>query len=60
LIGGGELQPMLTASNIRITGWLMNREQLLNHLIKLMFIYKHPFGKVLPIAVLEAMALQNQ
>jgi hypothetical protein len=43
-----------------ITGWLMNREQLLNHLIKLMFIYKHPFGKVLPIAVLEAMALQNQ
>jgi hypothetical protein len=27
LIGGGELQPMLTASNISITGWLMNREQ---------------------------------
>jgi hypothetical protein len=60
LIGGGELQPMLTASNISITGWLMNREQALESLDKIDVYYKHPFGKVLPIAVLEAMALQNQ
>jgi hypothetical protein len=44
LIGGGELQPML--ANISITGWLMNREQALESLDKMMFIYKHPFGKV--------------
>jgi glycosyltransferase involved in cell wall biosynthesis len=58
-IGGGELQPMLTASNISITGWLMNREQALESLDKIDVYLQTSLWEGLPIAVLEAMALQK-
>ncbi|MBL0736215.1 glycosyltransferase [Flavobacterium sp. GN10] len=58
-IGDGELKPLITASNIKITGWILNRETVLKELNKVDVYMQISLWEGLPIAVLEAMALKK-
>jgi len=58
-IGDGELNSVLTAPNIRITGWLMNRDNVLKELNVIDVYIQTSLWEGLPIAVLEAMAMKK-
>ena len=58
-IGGGELETQLTAPNITITGWLIDRELALQQLSTVAIYLQTSLWEGLPIAVLEAMAMQK-
>ena len=58
-IGDGELRIEITAPNITITGWKMLREDALRELAKIDIYLQTSLWEGLPIAVLEAMALQK-
>ena len=58
-IGDGELKPLITAPNIRITGWITDRKKVLKELNDIDIYMQISLWEGLPIAVLEAMALQK-
>ena len=58
-IGDGELKPLITAPNIRITGWILDRKTVLKELNNIDIYMQISLWEGLPIAVLEAMALQK-
>jgi len=58
-IGDGELNHEITAPNIRITGWMLDHKKVLNELNNLDVYIQTSLWEGLPIAVLEAMALQK-
>jgi len=58
-IGDGELRPLITAPNIRITGWILDRKTVLKELNNIDIYMQISLWEGLPIAVLEAMALQK-
>ncbi|KAF2336453.1 glycosyltransferase [Flavobacterium daemonense] len=58
-IGDGELGPLITAPNIRITGWILDRSAVLKELNNIDIYMQISLWEGLPIAVLEAMALQK-
>ncbi|QLC68012.1 glycosyltransferase [Flavobacterium sp. LPB0248] len=58
-IGDGELKSLITASNIKITGWILDRETVLKELNKVDVYMQISLWEGLPIAVLEAMALKK-
>ncbi|WP_281231276.1 glycosyltransferase [Flavobacterium gelatinilyticum] len=58
-IGDGELNTLLTAPNIRITGWLFDKENVLKELNRIDVYLQTSLWEGLPIAVLEAMALEK-
>lgn len=58
-IGGGELELELTAPNIKITGWFLDRKLALKAMVNLDVYLQTSLWEGLPIAVLEAMALQK-
>jgi hypothetical protein len=58
-IGDGELRPLLTSSNIKITGWYMDRTAALQELAKIDVYLQTSLWEGLPIALLEAMALKK-
>ena len=58
-IGDGELNTQITAPNIRITGWLMERKEVLKELNAIDIYIQTSLWEGLPIAVLEAMALKK-
>lgn len=58
-IGDGELNQELTASNIKITGWFMNRNEVLKELNSIDIYIQTSLWEGLPIAVLEAMAMKK-
>ncbi len=58
-IGDGELRPLLTAPNIKITRWILDRKTALEELNKVDIYMQISLWEGLPIAVLEAMALQK-
>lgn len=58
-IGDGELRPILTAKNIKITGWFLDREDALTALSTIDIYIQTSLWEGLPIAVLEAMVMQK-
>jgi len=58
-IGDGELRSVLTANNIKITGWILDRAKVLKELNKIDIYLQTSIWEGLPIAVLEAMALHK-
>lgn len=58
-IGDGELNSLLTAPNIKITGWLFDHESILKELNSIDVYLQTSLWEGLPIAVLEAMALEK-
>lgn len=58
-IGDGELKHHVFAPNIKITGWISDRKQLLKEINDLDIYIQTSLWEGLPIAVLEAMALQK-
>jgi glycosyltransferase involved in cell wall biosynthesis len=58
-IGDGELNNVLTAPNIKITGWFMNRNDALKELNIIDIYIQTSLWEGLPIAVLEAMAMKK-
>ncbi|WP_035646659.1 glycosyltransferase [Flavobacterium sp. ASV13] len=58
-IGDGELRHLITAPNIRITGWILDRKTVLKELNNIDIYMQTSLWEGLPIAVLEAMALQK-
>lgn len=58
-IGDGELKNCLTATNISITGWFLDQKKALKELNKIDVYIQTSLWEGLPIAVLEAMALQK-
>ena len=58
-IGDGELKSLITAPNIRITGWILDRKTVLQELNNIDVYLQISLWEGLPIAVLEAMALQK-
>lgn len=58
-IGDGELRHFITAPNIRITGWFMESKKVLEELNKIDVYLQTSLWEGLPIAVLEAMAMQK-
>ncbi|KAF2514074.1 glycosyltransferase family 4 protein [Flavobacterium zhairuonense] len=58
-IGDGELRHLITAPNIRITGWILDRKTVLKELDNIDIYMQVSLWEGLPIAVLEAMALQK-
>jgi glycosyltransferase involved in cell wall biosynthesis len=58
-IGDGDLNYLITAPNIRITGWLMDRNEVLKELNAIDIYIQTSLWEGLPIAVLEAMAMKK-
>lgn len=58
-IGDGELRNEITAKNIEITGWFHNTEDVYNWINKIDVFLQTSLWEGLPLAVLEAMALQK-
>ena len=58
-IGDGELWPEITAPNIRITGWFLERDNALTELNAIDIYIQTSLWEGLPIAVLEAMAMKK-
>lgn len=58
-IGDGELNHLITAPNIKITGWILDREKVLEQLNTIDIYMQISLWEGLPIAVLEAMAMQK-
>jgi len=58
-IGDGELKPLLTAPNIRITGWFLDREDALTALNTIDIYIQTSLWEGLPLAILEAMVMQK-
>lgn len=58
-IGDGELGHQITAPNIRITGWFLERDNALRELNAIDIYIQTSLWEGLPIAVLEAMAMKK-
>ncbi|PVX45896.1 hypothetical protein C8C85_1705 [Flavobacterium sp. 103] len=58
-IGDGELNSTLTAPNIKITGWFMDRNEALKELSVIDIYIQTSLWEGMPIAVLEAMAMKK-
>ncbi len=58
-IGDGELRHLITAPNIKVTGWFMESKKVLEELNKFDIYLQTSLWEGLPIAVLEAMAMQK-
>lgn len=58
-IGDGELNNCLTATNISITGWFLDQKEALKELNKIDVYMQTSLWEGLPVAVLEAMAMQK-
>jgi glycosyltransferase involved in cell wall biosynthesis len=58
-IGDGELKSILNASNIRITGWITDKNEVLKQLNSIDIYLQTSLWEGLPIAVLEAMVLEK-
>jgi glycosyltransferase involved in cell wall biosynthesis len=58
-IGNGELNCELTAPNIKITGWFMDRNDALKELNAIDIYIQTSLWEGLPIAILEAMAMKK-
>jgi len=58
-IGDGDLRSFITAPNIRVTGWILDRKTVLKELNNIDIYMQISLWEGLPIAVLEAMALQK-
>lgn len=58
-IGDGELNHLITAPNIQITGWILDKNTVFKTLNSIDVYLQTSLWEGLPIAVLEAMALQK-
>lgn len=58
-IGDGELNHLITAPNIQITGWILDKNTVFKTLNSVDIYLQTSLWEGLPIAVLEAMALQK-
>ncbi|MFH6934088.1 glycosyltransferase [Flavobacterium sp. FlaQc-30] len=58
-IGDGELNHLITAPNIQITGWILDKNTVFKTLNSIDIYLQTSLWEGLPIAVLEAMALQK-
>ncbi|MGL5112435.1 MAG: glycosyltransferase [Flavobacterium sp.] len=58
-IGDGEERYQITASNIKITGWFLEKKQVYEQINTLDIYLQTSLWEGLPIAILEAMALQK-
>lgn len=58
-VGDGEEREQLTAPNIKITGWFLEKEKVYEHLNSFDIYLQTSLWEGLPIAILEAMALQK-
>ena len=58
-IGDGEERNQITATNINVTGWFLNKEQVYEQLNAVDIYLQTSLWEGLPIAILEAMALQK-
>lgn len=58
-IGDGDLRDLISAPNIRVTGWMLNKEDVMSELNNLDIYIQTSLWEGLPIAVLEAMAMEK-
>jgi len=58
-IGDGDMREYITAKNIRITGWMLDRVAVLKELNNIDIYIQTSLWEGLPIAVLEAMAMEK-
>ncbi|MCX8523568.1 glycosyltransferase [Chryseobacterium formosus] len=58
-IGNGELIDDITSKNIKVTGWIRTREELLQTINSLDLYIQVSLWEGLPIAILEAMAMRK-